>query len=639
MSTKRVTLVADNSVDNAVTTDDTLEATFTRTAYPLSVVGTPVNCTVTPSSITATDNVFTADFSSSTVGSNFSFVLKNTAPQLPQSDFVGASSLWSPFNTPGGEFTQWIRSFNTVTKNTQVDGWPVPFYSQRFSPPFVDGNYNTPASVTATANISGNVSTGSTYLNVRTSVTYNPTFATYANRWITQLHRSATFTLNQGEYITVEYTNTAPATGHWRVYLLDTVNGTWISIPVDSGTHSSASNGVATSSTYRIVILAGTYHPAGDTQEIEGGAIRRFIGYSTTGTPAAQLTVSGTVSESPGALIEAVQVQEIDDSLIHLYEITFPAPYNETVYLHNGLDFADGTGKNIYFPTVDGTTLNEYIAFPITVSGIEINSGGGSTKPSLIMANLPVLGRSLVNNQDGTDDEETLEDIISAAGIDSAEDFLYATVTCRTTLLKYTNKVGDSPSLPVEYPKNVYTIDRIAAESSATIEFELTTPADLDDVILPNRKVVGKYCSWEYQGALFGRGGCTYPKNSSNKWFDEYDQLLAVNMTTTTIGTWASSTNYSAGDRVKRSTSEYGWRIYEAVSANVGKIPEEYPRTWKRIDVCGKRLSSCKLRFQGIWADLSSDQGTLLGTVPGDEYLNTSVALPFGGFPGSKKGR
>ena len=635
MSTKRVTLIGDNSIDNAVTVDDTLEATFTRAAYPLLVVGTPTNCTVSPTSITATDNVFTASFANSTIGSAFSFELKNSAPILPQSDFVGAGGDYNPFNV--NEFNNWIRSFSTVSKGTTVDGHSVPFYSQRYSSPFQDGIFNNPSSVSATAFITGNE--GDRYLRCFTSTTYSATFvANGANRFITQLHRSATFTLAPGEYLTVDWQGSVPGTNHMRVYLLDTVNGTWRLMPSDSGTHSSLSDGVSTLSTYRIVIFAGTHHDIGDTSENEGGNIRRFIGYSVSGEQGTQLTVSGTVSESPGALIDSVQTQEVDDSLIHLYEITFPAPYNETVYLHNGLDFSGGTGENIYFSTPDGTALNEYIAFPITVEGIEIKSGGGSTKPSLIMANLPVLGRSLVNNTDGIDDEETLEDIITSAELNTAEDFLYAKITCRTTLLKYTNKVGDNPSLPIEYPKNVYTIDRVSTETASTIEFELTTPADLDDVMLPNRKVVGKYCSWEYQGALSGRGGCTYPKNSSNRFFDEYDQLLAVNINSSSIPTWSTSGTYAAGDRVKRVTP-LGWQIFEAIFANSAKTPEEYPRTWKRIDICGKRLSSCKLRFQGITADLSADESSLLGTVPGNEYLDTSVALPFGGFPGSKKGR
>ena len=45
-------------------------------------------------------------------------------------------------------------------------------------------------------------------------------------------------------------------------------------------------------------------------------------------------------------------------------------------------------------------------------------------------------------------------------------------------------------------------------------------------------------------------------------------------------------------------------------------------RIWKRLDVCGKTINSCKVRFQGSRVDSTLDQ---------------SVPLPFGGFPGLLK--
>ena len=60
-------------------------------------------------------------------------------------------------------------------------------------------------------------------------------------------------------------------------------------------------------------------------------------------------------------LIESVQIQEVESSLVELFELTLK---NElTIYLFNGLDEGE---NNIYFPSatiVNGVyPLNEYIA-------------------------------------------------------------------------------------------------------------------------------------------------------------------------------------------------------------------------------------------------------------------------------------
>ena len=47
----------------------------------------------------------------------------------------------------------------------------------------------------------------------------------------------------------------------------------------------------------------------------------------------------------------------------------------------------------------------------------------------------------------------------------------------------------------------MWFIDRIAEKTPTHITFELASPFDLAGVSVPARAVVGKYCSWEYQGA------------------------------------------------------------------------------------------------------------------------------------------
>ena len=121
-------------------------------------------------------------------------------------------------------------------------------------------------------------------------------------------------------------------------------------------------------------------------------------------------------------------------------------------------------------------------------------------------------------------------------------------------------------------------------------------------------------------------------------FFDEDDKLITANITGSNApAVWNNGSSYSSGARVRRLLNGQ-WRIFEAVRAvPANKEPNDNPYYWKRIDVCGKRIRSCKLRFHGIQSTMSSNESTLIGTIPDSTYLETSKSLPFGGFPGSKK--
>jgi lambda family phage minor tail protein L len=328
-------------------------------------------------------------------------------------------------------------------------------------------------------------------------------------------------------------------------------------------------------------------------------------------------------------LIDLVQLQEIGDSLVDLFEITLP---NGTVVRFvSGLE--DGQ-TNLYFPSSVKTaagryTPHEYYALPIQVTEIDFSTSGPLPRPSLTMANIPVLARTLNNNYDGLTDEVTLRDTLDAEGIYGNRDLLGSRVVCRKTLKKYTFSGNDvqqgtaSISPPVEFPTQTFIIDRVAGENEIMVEFELASPIDVEGVVVPGRIIVGKYCSWTYQGQQVGRqGGCDWPANSNGRFYDVTNSVITKDIST--IAQYSTSTSYSVADRVKTVNTGTGWfRIWEAKRS---VPPNRYPPTnkgfWRRLDVCSKTIEGCKVRFQGN---------------PTDETLDTSNALPFGGFPGTKK--
>ena len=120
-----------------------------------------------------------------------------------------------------------------------------------------------------------------------------------------------------------------------------------------------------------------------------------------------------------------------------------------------------------------------------------------------------------------------------------------AKVTRIRTLARYidgvnfpggTNPLG-TPDSTAEFPREIYYIDRKASENRDLIEFELAAAFDLVGVRAPKRQCISNVCQWAYRGDECGYAG--------NAYFNFNDDPVA------TLGQ----------------------------------------------DVCGKRLSSCELRF------------------------------------------
>lgn len=112
-----------------------------------------------------------------------------------------------------------------------------------------------------------------------------------------------------------------------------------------------------------------------------------------------------------------------------------------------------------------------------------------------------------------------------------------------------TNPFG-TPDPTAEFPREIYYFDRKSLENRDLVEFELTSPFDLAGVRLPKRQVLANACQWQYRDP----DTCGY--NGTNYW-NKADQLVAT----------------------------------------------------LAQDVCGKRVSSCKLRF--------SAQDLRFGSFPG----------------------
>jgi lambda family phage minor tail protein L len=335
-----------------------------------------------------------------------------------------------------------------------------------------------------------------------------------------------------------------------------------------------------------------------------------------------------------------LQSQSVDSGFIELYELDLGN--GTTLYFHPGLE------ENLTPIQYDG---NEYIALPIMMDGIDVASDGASNRPSLTVANVTNVFRSALSNSNF-----------------SFEDLTGCRITRRQTFEKYLDTAA------FEMPRRVYIIDRIASENNVSVSFELVAPFDVSGVRVPNRVVVGKYCSWLYQGyESSNKGGCSWKLSNQysfngttyTAYFDLDDRPLIesgvvtfsawvegtygqdefvtynnrkwrsqVTGNTVTPGVgefwkevfewteWSFVTTYSVGDYVK-----YNNVIWKCITANTTEIPFTGSVYWKRVDFCGKTLNSCKSRFQCV---------PTADGVP-SARVDTQGILPFGAFPGSVK--
>ncbi|MGF6981431.1 lambda family phage minor tail protein L [Paraburkholderia atlantica] len=139
-------------------------------------------------------------------------------------------------------------------------------------------------------------------------------------------------------------------------------------------------------------------------------------------------------------------------------------------------------------------------------------------------------------------------------------DIVGARIVRQRTLARFLDAVnftGGNPTAdPNEaFPDEIWYVNQKTREDFEVVEFELATKMDVEGVQLPRRQVIRNQCPWRYRG-----DGCGY-----------------------------------GGPPV----------------ADINDIPTGDPAN----DVCGKRLTSCKLRF------------------------GTYGWLPFGGFPGASQYR
>jgi len=149
-----------------------------------------------------------------------------------------------------------------------------------------------------------------------------------------------------------------------------------------------------------------------------------------------------------------------------------------------------------------------------------------------------------------------------------------------------------TPDPTAEFPREIYYIDRKTTENRDVVEFELAAAFDLAGVRAPKRQCIANICQWEYRS-----DECTY---AASVYFADDDSPIHTGNGAPSAGTGVD------GDYYYDLTGNLYYGPKEAGAWGTGVSKSGI----SAVDICGKRLSSCKTRF------------------------GATAQLPFGSFPG-----
>jgi phage-related protein len=241
------------------------------------------------------------------------------------------------------------------------------------------------------------------------------------------------------------------------------------------------------------------------------------------------------------------------DAIIELFHLQFTAATNgldDNLYFHAG---TNGIPTSIVF---GGIT---YTAAPVEADGFEKTGKGTLPRPTLQVANVNNAITSLMHRATNPIDPlmakvtriKTMKKFIDAVNFFDQvyiyQDGNTAVTQGNDTLVLAAHGTGDETA---RFPDEVWYIDRISSENQQAVEFELASKLELTNVLLPGRTVV-EHCPYRYRGPDCGYEGGP-------------------------VATEADVATSNASE-----------------------------------DRCGKKVSSCRLRF-------------------------ANTTLPFGGFPGAR---
>ncbi|HEE9988690.1 TPA: phage minor tail protein L [Citrobacter freundii] len=144
----------------------------------------------------------------------------------------------------------------------------------------------------------------------------------------------------------------------------------------------------------------------------------------------------------------------------------------------------------------------EYKAWPCQIEGIETATDGTSAQPTLSVANL--------------------DSSITALCL-AYDDLLQAKVTIHDTLAQYLDAKnypeGNPSADPQQEKLKVFYIDAKSTETNEVVAFTLSSPMDLQGMMIPTRQL-HSLCTWCIRNKYRSGDGCDY---AGTRYFDKHN--------------------------------------------------------------------------------------------------------------------
>lgn len=308
-------------------------------------------------------------------------------------------------------------------------------------------------------------------------------------------------------------------------------------------------------------------------------------------------------------------------AIIELYELqlnTLQHGTSTTYRFHAGANL-NANGEVVW-------AGNAYLRFPVEITGFAYSGRGALPRPTMRIANLTGTITALL--------------LTLPSGLEGAK------VTRLRTLARYLDAVNfpgnvnplGTPDPTALFPSEIYYIDRKSTENRDVIEFELASAFDLSNVRAPKRQCISNICQWVYKSAECGydpAGPAARPLREHYAAYG-YNEGRNINSTGQFNATYYLATYADVAAQYNATTANQHFRnygIWEGRSGNAGgQFNASYYLTTytdlnplvyfntndvgvtdSALDVCGKRVSSCKKRF-GEVAELPYGSFAGIGT-------------------------
>jgi lambda family phage minor tail protein L len=177
------------------------------------------------------------------------------------------------------------------------------------------------------------------------------------------------------------------------------------------------------------------------------------------------------------------------DAYVSLFELYVGGDVGVARF-HNGKNFE----KSIFFRSY------EFFPLPIEHSGFEFSSDGKQNRPTLRVANIDGIITDHIKNRQDLVGAKVKRIKIFVKDLDDKnfpDDI--------NPFYNFTKRGLADGTFANPFTSETYIINRKTLENKYLIEFELSSPLDVENQYLPNRKILDNVCSWKYRGF-----GCNY---------------------------------------------------------------------------------------------------------------------------------